>query len=94
MPSIKEHPIRRLYDAGVKVTLSTGNSSFCQYTKRVTVKIIDDPAMFGHDLNIEYQSLVDAGHFDVNELAQMNQVAAKASFLPMDEKRKYWNFDE
>eukprot|EP01128_Nolandella_sp_AFSM9_P008546 TRINITY_DN524_c0_g1_i3.p1 TRINITY_DN524_c0_g1~~TRINITY_DN524_c0_g1_i3.p1 ORF type:complete len:394 (-),score=86.45 TRINITY_DN524_c0_g1_i3:86-1111(-) len=64
VPSIKEHPIRRLIDAGVAVTVST-----------------DDPGMFGHDLNVEYQSIVDAGLMSVEDFKRSNEIAAQASFF-------------
>lgn len=48
--------------------------------------------MFGSDLNIEYQSILDAGLMTIDDFKRSNEIAARASFLPMEEKVKYWNF--
>jgi adenosine deaminase len=69
-PSIEDHQIRALLDAGVTVTLNT-----------------DDPAYFSTDLNRELQLAHDVHGLSVDELRQMQRVAAEASFAAPDVKR-------
>lgn len=67
---IADHPLRRLFDAGVCVTLNT-----------------DDPTFFGTTLNDEYRLAARLFGFDAADLAQLVRNAARAAFLPEDEKQ-------
>ena len=69
-PSIEDHQIRQLIDAGVPVTLNT-----------------DDPAYFSTDLNRELQLAHDIHSVTVEQLAEMQRTAIKASFAPDEVKR-------
>jgi adenosine deaminase len=70
-PDYAHHPLRKLWDAGLMVTVAS-----------------DDPAMFGIDLNHEYQLLVDDFRFSREELEQVSLNGIKASFLSEAEKQK------
>ena len=70
-PDYARHPLRKLWDAGLMVTVAS-----------------DDPAMFGIDLNHEYQLLVDDFRFSREELEQVSLNGIKASFLSEAEKQK------
>jgi len=48
----------------------------------------DDPALFGADLNHEYEVLVDHFGFDANELEQVSLNGLRASLLPQTEKAR------
>jgi adenosine deaminase len=68
-PSYEAHPFRRLYDAGVQVTVNS-----------------DDPPMFDTTLTREYLVLAEIFGFTVDELADLSLRAARAAFLPPDER--------
>ena len=84
VPSIKEHPLKKLIAAGVRYTISTG-SYFCFHPDK-----IDDPGLFGHSLNEEYQRILDSGLLTLEDLKLSNEVAYEASFLPKIVKEKFW----
>ncbi|MCY4644372.1 MAG: adenosine deaminase [Bacteriovoracales bacterium] len=50
----------------------------------------DDPGVFDIDLSGEYQLLVDHQHFSEDELNRCNDIAAWASFIPLEKKQKVW----
>jgi adenosine deaminase len=50
----------------------------------------DDPGIFGIDLTNEYQLLKNDYRFSENEFNQCNDIAAKASFIPYQQKQKFW----
>ena len=64
-PDYATHPLRRLWDAGLLVTVNS-----------------DDPALFGADLNREYEVLVDHFGFSADELEQVSLNGLHASLLP------------
>ncbi len=68
-PDYAAHPLRRLWDAGLLVTVNS-----------------DDPALFGADLNREYEVLVDHFGFSAGELEQVSLNGLHASFLPEPDK--------
>ncbi len=70
--SLAEHPIRTLFDRGVRVTLNT-----------------DDPAMFGTNLDREYEVLAEDLHFSAKELYQIAGEGFRASFMPEERKNRY-----
>jgi len=67
--SIEAHPLRRLFDAGIPVTLNT-----------------DDPTFFSTTLNDEYRLAARSFGFDADDLATVALNAARAAFLPEEEK--------
>lgn len=75
IPHPQLHPIRRLMEQGVKVTINS-----------------DDPGIFGTDLLMDYLTVEAHQNFTQVEFHQCNQWAAEASFIPLAEKQKYWNF--
>lgn len=72
-PSMPEHPLRRLLDAGIKCTLNT-----------------DDPGVFDLDLTHEYDAVSKGLGLTEVEFRQMNEVAARASFIPLEVRQKVW----
>lgn len=72
---IAANPFRKLYDAGVKVTINT-----------------DDPGIFNTHMNQEYEVLRDHYHFTANDFAKCNAIAAEASFIPLEKKKRVWQF--
>lgn len=50
----------------------------------------DDPGLFDIDLLTEYGILVNQHRFSESELIRINDIAASASFLPLQEKQKFW----
>jgi len=70
-PDYATHPLRRLWDAGLLVTVNS-----------------DDPALFGTDLNREYEVLVDHFGFDADALEQVSLNGLRASLLPQAEKAR------
>lgn len=50
----------------------------------------DDPSMFGLDLTSEYQTLIDHLGFSIDDLERCNDIAAKHSFIPLEERQKVW----
>jgi adenosine deaminase len=70
--SLAEHPIRTLFDRGIRVTMNT-----------------DDPAMFGTNLNREYELLAEEFHFTAEELFQIAGEGFRASFMPEERKNRY-----
>lgn len=70
-PDYAVHPLRRLWDAGLVVTVNS-----------------DDPALFGADLNHEYQVLVDHFGFDASDLERASLNALGATFLPQADKAR------
>ncbi|GIL17536.1 MAG: adenosine deaminase [Oligoflexia bacterium] len=71
--SVDAHPIRKLINAGVLVTLNS-----------------DDPGIFGIDLPHEYELLATRYSFTKAEFDHLNDIAARASFIPLAEKQKHW----
>lgn len=69
VPSYEQHPIRKLWDAGIVITIGA-----------------DDPALFGSDLNQEYDHLIDDYDFTVDELEQVSLNGLRASLLLQGEK--------
>jgi adenosine deaminase len=69
--SLEEHPLSRLLDEGLYVTLNS-----------------DDPPMFGTTITEEFIRCAEA--FDLSEdiLWTLTQNAARAAFLPEDQKRE------
>ena len=70
---VKEHPFRKLMEAGVPVTINT-----------------DDPGVFGIDLLNEYEVLARDHKMTRAEFDRCNDIAAKASFIPLTAKQKVW----
>lgn len=68
-PSLPGHPLRRLLDAGVPVTINS-----------------DDPLLLGTDLSREMESVARALELTEDHLVQMTVAAARAAFLPGDER--------
>jgi adenosine deaminase len=68
-PDFSAHPLRKLWDAGVYITVNS-----------------DDPAMFGADLNHEYEILVDKFGFSAAELEQISLNGLHASLLSEEDK--------
>lgn len=50
----------------------------------------DDPGIFDIDLTHEYEVLQRDQGFTVEEFNRINDVAAAASFLPLEKKQKHW----
>ena len=50
----------------------------------------DDPGIFDIDLTHEYAELSRHQAFSEKEFDRINDIAAAASFLPLDEKQKHW----
>jgi len=50
----------------------------------------DDPGVFGIDLRNEYELLARSYKMTEKEFTQCNDIAAKASFIPLELKQKYW----
>ena len=70
-PDYAAHPLRRLCDAGLLVTVNS-----------------DDPALFGTDLDREYEVLVDHFGFGADELEQVSLNGVRASFLPQADRAR------
>lgn len=70
-PTPSDHPLRRLYDAGVAVTVNS-----------------DDPTFFTTTLTDEYRLAARLFGFDADGLAQLTNNAARAVFLPDDERQR------
>ncbi len=51
----------------------------------------DDPGIFATNLNREYEILQRECGFTLDELAQCNETAVKASFIATDKKAKAWS---
>ena len=51
---------------------------------------LDDPGVFGHSLNVEYQLILNNQLLTLEELKEANETAAQASFLPEDVKKRFW----
>ncbi len=50
----------------------------------------DDPGVFGIDLTNEYHLLAQTYQFTDAEFDYCNDIAARASFIPLAQKQKYW----
>lgn len=50
----------------------------------------DDPGVFGIDLINEYKLLHEKYGFTAGEFIKCNDIAARASFIPLEKKQKYW----
>lgn len=50
----------------------------------------DDPGIFNCDLNSEYQYFADLFGFTEKDFRHCNDIAAKASFIPLEKKKKFW----
>jgi adenosine deaminase len=50
----------------------------------------DDPGVFGIDLVNEYRLLDKSYGFTEKEFIECNDIAARASFIPIEKKQKYW----
>ena len=51
----------------------------------------DDPGVFGHSLEQEYQRLLDLRLLTLDQLTTANRTAARASFIPDHVKRRFWD---
>jgi adenosine deaminase len=71
--SLKEHPLKKLFDYGIKTTINT-----------------DDPGIFNTNLNREYRICRDILGFSEADLEKCAQMAAEASFIPLEKKQKVW----
>lgn len=67
--TLAQHPLRRLFDAGLRLTLNT-----------------DDPVFFRTSLIDEYRLAAQSFGFSRAELITLTHNAARAAFLPEDEK--------
>lgn len=66
---IEEHPLKRLFDLGVKVTINS-----------------DDPEVLETNLNNEYRIAHEILGMSLDEIAECNRNAVRASFLPEAQK--------
>jgi adenosine deaminase len=66
---IEEHPLKRLFDLGVKVTINS-----------------DDPEVLETNLNNEYRIAHEILGMSLDEIAECNHNAVRASFLPDEQK--------
>ncbi len=58
---------------------------------RVSVTInTDDPGVFDFNLSHEYDALADHLGFAANDFSKCNEIAARASFIPLAERRAVW----
>lgn len=69
--SLEAHPLMKMYDLGLNVTINT-----------------DDPSVSRITLSHEYYTACEDLHMPQNTLKQRIIAAAKASFLPEDEKEQ------
>lgn len=60
-----------------------------EYGVPVTINS-DDPGVFDIDLTHEYEVLQREHALTLEEFDRCNDTAAKASFIPLDEKQKHW----
>jgi len=67
---IEEHPLKRLFDLGVKVTINS-----------------DDPEVLETNLNNEYRIAHEILGMSLDEIAECNRNAVRASFLPDEQKK-------
>jgi adenosine deaminase len=67
---IEDHPLKRLFDLGVKVTINS-----------------DDPEVLDTNLNNEYRIAHEILGMSLDEIAECNRNAVKASFLADDVKK-------
>ncbi len=72
LADLAEHPVRRYFDRGVLISLST-----------------DDPALFGTDLNREYELARSVFGFTNEELRELARSSFRNSFLSTEEKAVY-----
>ena len=68
-PSLTAHPLRRLLDAGVHVTINS-----------------DDPLLLDTDLSREMENVARALELTPDQLTAMMAAAARAAFLPDDDR--------
>jgi adenosine deaminase len=68
---IEEHPLKRLFDLGVKVTINS-----------------DDPEVLETNLNNEYRIAHEILGMSLDEIAECNRNAVRASFLPEAQKKE------
>lgn len=54
----------------------------------------DDPGIFDYNLTHEYEVLEREQAFTVEEFKILNQHAARASFIPEEQKKKVWNLEQ
>ena len=71
VPTIKDHPLKHMLDAGLAVTINT-----------------DDPAISQIDLSDEYELACEDLGFSPDQLRQSIRTAAKAAFLPDEERAR------
>lgn len=50
----------------------------------------DDPGVFDLDLTHEYDALADHLGFTAADFSAMNEIAARASFIPLEKRRAVW----
>ncbi len=67
---IEEHPLKQLFDLGVKVTINS-----------------DDPEVLETNLNNEYRIAHEILGMSLEEIAECNRNAVRASFLPEAQKK-------
>jgi adenosine deaminase len=72
-PSYEEHPLRKLMNSGLKVTINS-----------------DDPGIFGTTLTDDYEVAHRVHKITKKEFEDLNQVAAKASFIPLKKRQAVW----
>ena len=73
VPDTKSHPLRKLQEFGVRVTVNT-----------------DDPGIFDIDLTHEYEVLHRDLNYSLEELHDLAEEAARASFIPLRKRQKVW----
>lgn len=71
--TIEEHPLKKLFDLGVKVTINS-----------------DDPEVLETNLNNEYRIAHEILGMSMDEIAECNLNAYKASFIPNEQKKRVW----
>ena len=74
VPNLSDHPLSRMLQAGLNVTINT-----------------DDPSVSRIDLSHEYKLVCEDLGVPINVLKQNILVAARASFLPDDEREELVN---
>jgi adenosine deaminase len=72
-PSHEDHPLRKMMEAGLKVTINS-----------------DDPGIFGTTLTDDYELAHRVHKVSLKEFEKMNDLAAKASFIPAKKIQEVW----
>ena len=78
-PSLSEHPVRKLYDKGVNISINSDGKAVGRSPTRELTRT-PDPTYFGSDLEHECQLLVDHFGFTLCELKHLMRKAMESSF--------------